>query len=51
LTSTADPGDLVFVDLDSRPAWLPFEAVERAIGVRGVYAIFDVATLREIESE
>ena len=50
LTSTVEPGELVFVDLESRPTWLPYEAVERAVAVRGVYAIFDVATLREIAS-
>ena len=50
LTSTAEPGELVFVDLDNRPAWLPYEAVARAVAVRGLYAIFDVATLREVAS-
>jgi hypothetical protein len=48
LTSTAGPIELVFVDLGNRPAWLPIEAIERAVAVRGSYAIFDVATLRAI---
>ena len=51
LTSTAAPTELVFVDLGNRPALLPNEAVERAIGVRGMYAVFDVTTLREIASD
>jgi hypothetical protein len=50
LTSTAEPDELVFVDLDSRPAWLPDEAGERAVAVRGPYAVFDVETLRDFAS-
>jgi hypothetical protein len=48
LTTTAEPSELVFVDLDSRPAWLPEDTLHRAVAVRGRYAIFEVAALREI---
>jgi hypothetical protein len=50
LMAAAEPDELVFVDLGNRPAWLPLEAAEQAVAARGLYAIFDVATLRDIAS-
>ena len=32
------------------PSWLPVEAVDRAIASTGVYAVFDVATLRQLHT-
>ena len=32
------------------PEWLPVEAVDRAIASTGVYAVFDVATLRQLHA-
>jgi hypothetical protein len=50
LSSTAPSSDIVFVDLEARPGWLPDEAVNRAIASTGVYAVFDVATLRSLHA-
>ena len=50
LSSTAPSSDIVFVDLVPRPEWLPVEAVDRAIASTGVYAVFDVATLRQLHA-
>ena len=50
LSSAAPFSDLVFVDLEARPGWLPYEAVDRAIASTGVYAVFDVATLRQLHA-
>lgn len=50
LSSTAPPADIVFVNLNLRPRWLPYEAVDRALASRGVYAIFDVGTLRQLHA-